>query len=361
MLVTPPGLQLNQIAKAYDARQPVVSDVTLSLSLGECMALVGPSGSGKTTLLRLIAGLETADQGTVLINGQDVSALGPKERNVSMVMQGAPLYPHMTVQRNIAFPLKMKKTSAALISSRMAEVIPWLRLEGLLKRRPHSLSGGERQRVALAKALVCRPSLFLLDEPLSQVDAQHRSAIRTHLKEVLGSLGTPTLYVTHDQREAMALGDRICVLHQGRIQQMDTPAQIYHEPVNPFVGGFFGTPRMNLLKGKIEHCDGVWRFILLNGPPLLLPSAKSNQWAPYRDRTVTLGIRPEQLIARAPGDSVDVQGGIALIERLGTEVCMHITLSDGIRVVVSTHSGDTFNVGAQVGLRMDWSKVRVFD
>jgi multiple sugar transport system ATP-binding protein len=355
------GLQLNQISKAYDAGQPVVSDVTFALSSGQCMVLVGPSGSGKTTLLRLIAGLEAMDQGTVYIHGQDVSAQSPQDRNVAMVLQGAPLYPHMTVQQNIAFPLKMKKTQAAEIHRRMAEVIPWLRLQGLLKRRPYSLSGGERQRVALAKALVCRPSVFLLDEPLSQVDAQHRSTIRTHLKETLGTLGIPTLYVTHDQREAMALGDRICVLHQGCVQQVGTPAQIYHEPINSFVGGFFGAPRMNLLKGKIERREGIWRFVLPNGPPLILLDTKSNQWAPYRNSTITLGIRPEHITTEIPGDKADFQGGICLVERLGAEICLHVRLSHDVRIVVSAHGNDVFKLGAQTGLRVDWPSIHVFE
>ena len=275
-------------------------------------------------------------------------------------MQGAPLYPHMTVQQNIAFPLKMKKTAPMLIQRRLTEVVPWLHLGELLTRRPHSLSGGERQRVALAKVLVCRPALFLLDEPLSQVDAQHRSDIRVHLKEALGTLGITTLYVTHDQREAMALADRICVMQRGCIQQVGSPAQIYREPVNPFVGGFFGTPRMNLLRGAIENQDGVWYLALSAGERLSLPETQASQWARYRDKIITLGIRPEHLTMVSPGDTVDFRGGIVTVERLGAEVCTHVTLANRVRIVVSTHSDEAFNVGAQIGLRADWSNIHIF-
>ena len=404
------SLHIRDVSKSYGRGIRVLSDVTLEVPVGEICTIIGPSGSGKTTLLRLIAGLDAPDGGTITLNGTTIDTLPPHKRDMAMVFQGAPLYPHMTVWQNIVFSLRMRGATRRVIRQRVDDLLPWLKLETLLKRRPHTLSGGERQRVALAKALVCRPNLFLLDEPLSHVDGQHRAAIRARLKTHLHKLGIPCLYVTHDQHEAMALADRVCVLHQGRVQQMGTPLDIYRRPVNRFVADFFGSPPINFLEGRVELNEGTVLLRQLSGDSIAMPG----EYGRLQGKSITLGLRPEHLSLVAeeaglcrktpssareraifsPGKDgeagdvcsiVDAAGcgqaekgplearssfptqpntisaSITLIERLGAQTVVHADTPKQTTFIISAPSADSREVGDQIRIAVDWTQVHLFE
>lgn len=358
------SLHIRDITKAYGRDARVLRGVTLDVSAGEICTLIGPSGSGKTTLLRLIAGLEVLDGGTIALNDTDIGNVVPQQRDMAMVFQGAPLYPHMTVWQNITFPLKMRGATRRTIRQRVDELLPWLGLGPLLKRRPHTLSGGERQRVALAKALVCRPNLFLLDEPLSHVDGQHRTAIRARLKTHLHNLGITSLYVTHDQMEAMSLADQLCVLHQGSVQQMGTPLELYRRPVNRFVAGFLGSPPINFLEGRVEMNEGRVILRQLSGDSTALPG----EYERFQGKSITLGLRPEHLslVAEEAGPSFPTQpttisASIILIERLGARTVLHAKTPKQATYIISAPSADSREIGDQIGITVDWAKVHLFE
>lgn len=241
------SVRIDRITKSFGAGRLVLGGVSLEVQEGEFTVLLGPSGCGKSTLLRLIAGLETPDSGTISIGGRDVTALEPRDRDVAMVFQSYALYPHMTVAENIAYPLKLRGVAPLERTAQVEEVAARVGISKLLSNRPRQLSGGERQRVALARAIVRRPTLFLMDEPLSNLDAQLRTVMRAQLKHLQHELNTATIYVTHDQAEAMTLAHRIAVMNQGRILQYGTPAEIYNEPADRFVASFVGNPPMNLI------------------------------------------------------------------------------------------------------------------
>lgn len=350
------SLHIRDVTKAYGRGPRVLSDVTLDVSAGEICALIGPSGSGKTTLLRLIAGLDVPDGGTIALNDTNLANVVPQQRDMAMVFQGAALYPHMTVWQNIVFPLKMRGVAPRTIRQRVDDLHPWLKLGTLLKRRPHTLSGGERQRVALAKALVCRPRLFLFDEPISHVDAQHRTAIRTQLKTHLHDLGITSLYVTHDQMEAMSLADRLCVLHQGEVQQVGPPLDIYQRPVNRFVAGFFGSPPINLLEGRVELNEGTVILRQLSGDSIAMPG----EYERFQGKTITLGFRPEHLSVVAE-ERGTVSAGITLIERLGARTVLYANTPNETTYVISAFSADVRALGEQIRIAFDWTKVHVFE
>lgn len=350
------SLRIRDVSKSYGRGIRVLSDVTLEVPVGEICTIIGPSGSGKTTLLRLIAGLDAPDGGTITLNGTTIDTLPPHKRDMAMVFQGAPLYPHMTVWQNIVFPLRMRGATRRAIRQRVDDVLPWLKLGTLLKRRPHTLSGGERQCVALAKALVCRPNLFLLDEPISHVDGQHRTAIRARLKTHLHKLGITSLYVTHDQMEAMSLADRVCVLHQGRVQQMGTPLDIYQRPVNRFVAGFFGSPPINFLEGRVELNEG--RVILRqpSGDSLAIPG----EYERLQGKSITLGLRPEHLSLVAE-ETDTISATITLIERLGAQTVLHANTPKQTTYILSAVSADSCQVGDEIRIAVDWRKVHRFE
>ena len=247
---------VERLTKEFSGRVLAVDDVTLKIEDGEFMVLVGPSGCGKSTLLRMIAGLEEATAGTIWIGGRDVTDLPPREHDVAMVFQSYALYPHMTVRQNLGYGLKVRKTSKDEISKRVERVARLLRLEELLDRRPAALSGGQRQRVAMGRAIVREPLAFLMDEPLSNLDAKLRVSMRAELASLHARLGATTVYVTHDQVEAMTLGQRVAVMRDGRIQQVDTPQALYRDPVNLFVAAFIGSPAMNLVEATARRRRG---------------------------------------------------------------------------------------------------------
>jgi ABC-type sugar transport system ATPase subunit len=316
------GLELQHIHKSF-GNTSVLKDVSLSVQDGEFVVLLGPSGCGKSTLLRIIAGLEPQTKGTVSIQGSSVDHLAPRDRDIAMVFQQYALYPHLTVRENLAFGLKMRKEEDSVVHSRIQEAAELLDIHTLLDRRPKELSGGQRQRVAMGRALVRQPTLFLFDEPLSNLDARLRTSTRVELKKLHQRLGVTMIYVTHDQVEAMTLGQRIVILDHGEIRQIGTPQDIYDTPANPFVAEFIGSPPMNLFEGQLtltntgcQFKQGDWNI------DLPAPATSRQDSSPL---SATLGIRPEAIqihSSTAPGFSVE--GTVDLLEHLGADTLMYV-------------------------------------
>src|SRR5262252_5440920 len=286
-------LEFQNLRKAFAGWTVAVDDLNLLVADGEFLVLVGPSGSGKTTVLRMAAGLERASSGEVLIGGEIVNDVAPPDRDIAMVFQTYALYPHMTVYENMAFGLKLHRIAKSEIRSRVESAAKMLELDDLLKRKPSQLSGGQRQRVAMGRAIVREPAAYLMDEPLSNLDAKLRVEMRTYLATLHQRLRTTTLYVTHDQVEAMTLGMRVCVLRDGRLQQADTPQALYARPVNLFVAGFIGSPAMNFARAELVRGDGpavAFAGYRLPVPPALIDARPG--LAGYLGRPVIAGIRP---------------------------------------------------------------------
>ncbi len=303
-----PSVSFESVTKIFDGGTTAVDGLSLDVHDGEFMILVGPSGCGKTTALRMIAGLEQPTVGTLRIGDRVVNKLSAKDRDIAMVFQNYALYPHMTVARNLAYPLRQRRTPRSDVDRRVGEVAQMLGLKELLKRRPAQLSGGQRQRVAMGRALVREPEVFLLDEPLSNLDAKLRVQMRAELKRLHARLGITTIYVTHDQVEAMTLGHRIAVMSEGMLQQLGTPQEVYDSPCNVFVAGFIGSPPMNLLRGRAR--DGCVRAGDLT---LRLDVA---------DGDLVVGIRPESLCPLVEGMAgLDMR--VSVVESLGDEVVVH--------------------------------------
>jgi ABC-type sugar transport system ATPase subunit len=324
-------------AKGGDAR--AVAGVSLTVEAGELMVLVGPSGCGKSTLLRLIAGLEVPDAGSITLAGRVINDVPPADRDVAMVFQNYALFPHLDVFDNIAFGLKFRGVPKAQIKDAVREAAAVLRLEELLERKPHELSGGQRQRVALGRAMVRRPKVFLLDEPLSNLDARLRAEMRAEIASLHARLGVTMLFVTHDQTEAMTLGRRICVLNEGRVMQTGAPLEVYRRPANTFVAQFTGSPGMNLLSGPlaVELGRGVPGFA---------------------GETTLLGVRPEdvELVEVNAG----VRGRVEACEPLGHETILRIAAVGG-QIVARVPGAETFTAGRDVGVRLRAGSARVFD
>ena len=322
-------IQLAGVTKVYPNRTQAVSDLTLDVADGEFMVLVGPSGCGKTTALRMVAGLEEISSGTIRIGGRVVNHLSPKERDVAMVFQTYALYPHMTVAENIGFSLKLRHVARADAERRVAEAAEILGLGDLLHVKPANLSGGQRQRVAMGRALVREPAAFLMDEPLSNLDAKLRVQMRAEVSRIQRRLGVATLYVTHDQTEAMTMGDRVAVLSKGLLQQCDAPQVLYDRPANLFVASFIGSPAMNLYEARVETRAGAVR-VAIGDQPITVPPRQLQArpaLADYAGRTVVIGIRPEHLQVAGRGvggvDAGVLQADIDLLESLGAEVMVH--------------------------------------
>lgn len=294
-------------------------DFSLSVDAGELLTVLGPSGCGKSTLLRLTAGLEALTSGAIIVDGRRIDALPARQRNVAMVFQNYALYPHMTVRANIEFPLRMRGVRRAERARQAEDMAALLEIGGFLDRRPAELSGGQRQRVALARALVRRPALFLLDEPLSNLDARLRASVREYIREIQRRLGVTMLYVTHDQAEAMALGDRIVVMHDGRMQQVGSPVAVYEQPENTFVAGFIGTPPMNLLPA--DYADGR---LCVAGQYVTLPAGVRTCLGSAACR-LTVGVRPEAFVT-APADGLAATIDTASRELLGSETVVRATV-----------------------------------
>jgi sn-glycerol 3-phosphate transport system ATP-binding protein len=317
-------LDLIGLRKNFGATQ-VLHELDLSLAQGEMLVIVGASGCGKSTLLRMVAGLERPSAGRIVLDGADIADRDPAARDIAMVFQNYALYPHMNVFDNMAYGLRIRGLPRAEIKRRVDEAAGLLGLDALLKRKPRQLSGGQRQRVAMGRAIVREPKLFLFDEPLSNLDASLRVQMRGEIRRLQHRLGVTSLYVTHDQTEAMTLGDRLLVLHQGRMAQLDTPMAVFAQPADTYVAGFIGAPAMNLLPALLAR-DGH-AAQLKSGP--LLPLTDGRRARP--DGTgLTIGIRPEHLVAADAG----LTGQVDLVERLGSESVAHLRLDDGTRLAV---------------------------
>jgi multiple sugar transport system ATP-binding protein len=312
MLRAMAGILLEHVTKIFQGGVVAVDDVSLRIADGEFIVLVGPSGCGKSTLLRMIAGLEEVSHGCISIGERDVTDLAPRDRDVAMVFQSYALYPHMSVRQNIAYGLKVRKTAKKEIERRVSEVAAMLGLEELLDRRPAHLSGGQRQRVAMGRAIVREPAAFLMDEPLSNLDAKLRVGMRASLAQLHARLGTTTIYVTHDQTEAMTLGERVAVISEGRVLQVDSPQRLYREPADLFVAGFIGTPSMNLVEASLQGDEAAFgQFSIPVAPGRLPPGRAGSQ--------VILGIRPESFTAAsAGGPTIEITP--AVVEELGSDL-----------------------------------------
>ena len=307
------GLELKDIQKSY-GHHAVVHNIFLNIEDGEFVALVGPSGCGKSTLLRLVAGLEDATAGAIAIGGRDVTRVDAADRGIAMVFQSYALYPHMTVEENMGFGLRMTGTDKAVVAERVAKAAGILHLQDLLKRKPKQLSGGQRQRVAIGRAIVREPQVFLFDEPLSNLDAELRVQMRLEIAKLHKSLGATMIYVTHDQVEAMTLADKIVVLRAGRVEQIGTPLELYDNPDNLFVAGFLGSPKMNFLKAMLVAAnDGGVTVALPEFDNILVPVGLSGK-RPGAGQDLLLGIRPEHF---EPGGAIKIRTQIDVVEDLG--------------------------------------------
>jgi multiple sugar transport system ATP-binding protein len=320
------------VSKVYPDGTRAVSDLGIEIEDGEFMVLVGPSGCGKTTALRMVAGLEDISEGVVRIGERVVNQVPPRDRDIAMVFQSYALYPHLSVYDNIAFGLKLRREKKGEIDRRVTEAAKVLGLEPFLKRKPRALSGGQRQRVAMGRAIVRQPQAFLMDEPLSNLDAKLRVQMRAEISRLQDDLGTTTIYVTHDQIEAMTMGDRIAVMRKGELQQVGQPQDLYDTPVNLFVGGFIGSPAMNMFEARLARDDGGLAVEI--GAQRLALGAEALDARPalhaYEGKPVILGIRPEHiedaaLVNDAPADR-RLRGTVQLTEALGSEIVAHISI-----------------------------------
>jgi multiple sugar transport system ATP-binding protein len=340
-----------EATRIYPGSPPVraVDQLDIEIQDGEFLVLVGPSGSGKSTALRMLAGLEDVDEGSISIDGRDITNVQPKDRDIAMVFQSYALYPHMTVAENMGFALKLRKISKPEITRRVREAAELLDLTRYLDRKPKALSGGQRQRVAMGRAIVREPAVFLMDEPLSNLDAKLRVETRANIAALQQRLGATTVYVTHDQVEAMTMGHRVAVLKDGRLQQCDTPRRLYERPANAFVAGFIGSPSMNLLTVELTE-DGA----KLDG--LTVPLSRTTISAAHNEglRTVTLGIRPEAFQLAPSGES-STKLTVELVEELGADAYVHgtITVAGGPhRLVVRTDGRMPPRIGQVVDVRV---------
>ena len=348
------GVVIRSVEKSFGATK-VIHGVSIDIADGEFVVLVGPSGCGKSTLLRMIAGLEEINAGTIAIGPREVNRLPPKDRDVAMVFQNYALYPHMTVRDNMAFSLKLRKADPKMIEERVARAADILNLTPYLARYPRQLSGGQRQRVAMGRAIVRDPQVFLFDEPLSNLDAKLRVQMRTEIKALHQRLKTTTVYVTHDQVEAMTMADRIVVMHDGIVEQIGTPLELYDRPANTFVAGFIGSPAMNFIEGALRRAGGGASLEIGRGQTGRLPDA-----APGRDgQKVIFGIRPEHL-ALADGGADALQGEIIVVEPTGAETQVMASVA-GTQVAAMFTERHDFAPGAKIAFRPRPEAIHLFD
>lgn len=345
------NLKVRHLSKSFGSTK-VIDTMSLDVRDGEFCILLGPSGCGKTTVLRLIAGLEQQDNGEIYIGDKEVSELSPKDRNIAMVFQSYALYPHMSVYDNMAFPLKMNKIPKPDIDSKVLNTSRLLGLDEFLKRKPKELSGGQRQRVAIGRAIVREPQLFLFDEPLSNLDAKLRGSMRVELSKLQQKLKATILYVTHDQIEAMTLGNTIVLFDRGRIQQTGTPSELYNKPANLFVASFIGSPQINLITGSV-HFHGKDASFKAGNFSFTIENASA--LTDYADKPVVLGIRPEALV---PGDG-PIKGVLEFIERLGPETILYADVY-GTRIAAKAPADYQGHKGKRISLRMNEKSIHFF-
>ena len=352
-------VKVDNVVKIYSKNVVALRGITFEVKDKEFFVLLGPSGCGKTTTLRIIAGLEKPTSGRVFIDDFDVTDLPPKDRDVAMVFQTWALYPHMSVYKNIAFPLKIRGMSREEIDKRVREIARLLQIEELLDRMPKQLSGGQQQRVALARALVRKPKVWLLDEPLSNLDALLRVHMRAELKKLQRDVGVTAIYVTHDQVEAMTIADRIAVMRSGEIMQLGSPLEIYHKPRNVFVASFIGTPPMNLMRGSLVENESIyidggdWKY--------KVPERYKSLLKDYIGKDVILGFRPEN--ARISGNPIEgsIEGEVYVIEPLGSEVIIDLRVGDTIVKVKAPISEELLKLKGKVYILPQEEKIHIFD
>ncbi len=336
-----------------------VDDVSLTVHDQEFVVLLGPSGCGKTTLLRAIAGLGMADSGRITIGGRDVTYLPPRARKISMVFQSYAIFPHMKVYDNIAFGLKMTKVDKMETDRRVHQAAELLHIEGMLDRYPSKMSGGQRQRVAVARAIAMQAEVLLMDEPLSNLDALLRLEMRAELKRLLAELKVTTIYVTHDQIEAMSMGDRIAVMKDGELHQVDHPTVVYDLPANQFIGGFIGTPPMNFLEGQVQRANG--QHVVSIGENTLTPDpAMQPILSPYDGKTILVGIRAENMETLSSPAADAFKANVLVVEPLGAQNLLTVRLGDD-QLKVSTHPTFETRPDAEVWLRFPADKIRWID
>ncbi|GAB2691238.1 ABC transporter ATP-binding protein [Paenibacillus thermoaerophilus] len=361
------SVTLRHVVKRYPgASEDTVKDFNLEIKDKEFLVLVGASGCGKSTTLRMVAGLEEITSGELYIGDRLVNDVAPKDRDIAMVFQSYALYPHMNVYQNMAFGLKLRKFKKAEIDKRVREAAKILDIEHLLDRKPKALSGGQRQRVALGRAIVREPQVFLMDEPLSNLDAKLRVQMRAEIGKLHKRLETTIIYVTHDQTEAMTMGDRIVVMHQGIIQQAASPEEIYNHPVNMYVAGFIGSPSMNFMNGRLVEEGGVVRF-KTTGVDVVIPEGKAKRLREqgYIGKEVVFGIRPEDihdepLFLEGSPDSI-VNAHVELSENLGHEMYLYINGLGNQTVIARVDGRSGFKDGVNVKLAFDMNKIHIFD
>ncbi len=354
-------IRLENVSKIYPSAVKAVEEVSLNIRDGEFMILLGPSGCGKSTTLRMIAGLETISAGELYLDGRLANDIDPRDRNLAFVFQNYALYPHMTVAANLSFGLRLRHAAQSEIAEKVGVAARMLGIESLLNRKPAALSGGQRQRVALGRALVRDPVAFLLDEPLSNLDAKLRAGMRRELVKLHRTLGRTIDYVTHDQVEAMTMGERICIMRDGRIVQVGAPLEVYRNPADLFVAGFLASPPMNLLPARIEREAGgglVIRHASLSAP---LPADYGGHSGSLADRNVVLGLRPEDIYDREIGAALAFDAKIATVEALGSETIVVVEIPGGAEVSIKLGRSFTAPIGSLQRFYVDREQVCLFD
>jgi multiple sugar transport system ATP-binding protein len=363
------SVNIKKLVKTYvdDRGRPTftaVKNIDLDIQEGEFMVLVGPSGCGKSTTLRMVAGLEKISNGTIEIGGRIVNDMEPKDRGIAMVFQNYALYPHMTIFNNMAFGLQLAKKKKDFISETVSRTAKALGMESMLERKPQALSGGQRQRVALGRAIVRSPKVFLFDEPLSNLDAKMRVQMRSEISRLHSQLGSTMIYVTHDQVEAMTMGDRICVMRDGKIMQVADPLTLYRKPENVFVAGFIGSPPMNLLKGKIDQRDGALVFTEnaeQNFLTIPLRGRLENLASRYAGKNVIFGIRPEHLSDDIKNQShVPIASTVEIAEPMGSESLVYLKAGTG-NLIARIHGEHLYHLGEALTVQLDLEKAHLFD
>ena len=345
---------MRQLSKRFGANR-ILNNLSFEIAEGEFCILLGPSGCGKSTVLRIIAGLEQPTEGSVIIDGEPVDHLAPRDRDIAFVFQSYALYPHMTVFENLAFSLRLRRAATTEIESRVRDAAQLLEIDTLLERRPQELSGGQRQRVALGRAIVRHPKIFLFDEPLSNLDATLRASMRLELARLHRRLRTTIVYVTHDQAEALTLGEKIIVLNQGNIQQIASPSEIYHRPANLLVARFVGSPQMNLLEGRMDETGGFFHCDKLR---LDLAALFASPLSKFAGQVLTLGIRPEDLEPTRDRQNW-LRGEVELVEDLGSDRFVHLKCGH-LDMVARTGRDLALGQGEEIGLKAISSQIHFF-
>jgi ABC-type sugar transport system ATPase subunit len=352
---------LKGVSKIFGSNIVAVDNIDLTVKDGEFMVLLGPSGCGKTTVLRMIAGLEEVTSGDIIMDGKRINDVDPAERDLAIVFQNYALYPHMTVTRNLSFGLKLRKTPKPEIEKRVALTAKLLDIGELLDRRPRELSGGQQQRVALGRAMVRQPFAYLFDEPLSNLDAKLRTSMRTELIKLHHKLATTIIHVTHDQVEAMTMGERICIMQNGSVVQVGHPLEVYRNPANAFVAGFLGSPSMNLIDAVLNETE-TGLVIEADGSRLPVPDIFVDSYGAHRGMACTLGIRPEDLHIKPDDENhVPVDVNVVTVEALGPETVLIVNLPDGKEIAARLDRAFSARIGSRLRLYANMNLVHLFE